>query len=176
MNLERPLAPEPYEMLPQVPSFTLTSPTLVDGQPMPYAQLADGDNSSPELHWSSFPAETKSFIVTCFDPDAPTPSGFWHWTIVDIDASVTSLPAGAGQSDLFLDGAAAHVKNDASTYAYYGAAPPAGDRPHRYIFAVHALDVETLDLDPQEVTPAVVAFSSLGHTLARATLTVTHQN
>lgn len=176
MNLDRPVAPNPYDLLPKLPSFTLTSPTLRDGDVMPDAQLADGGNTSPALEWSNFPAETKSFIVTCFDPDAPTPSGFWHWAIMDLDASVTSLEADAGKSDLFLPDAAAHICNDAGVFAYYGAAPPKGDHPHRYIFAVTALDTETLELDADDLTPARLSFAALDHSLARATLTVTYRH
>lgn len=175
MNLERPIAPNPYEILPQVPTFTLRSSNFFDGDVLPAEQTADGGNVSPHLNWSGFPAETKSFIVSCFDPDAPIPSGFWHWLVIDIDAETTELPLDAGRSDLFLDGAASHVLNDASEFAYYGAAPPPGDHPHRYIFAVTALDIESLDVDPTDITPARVHFMALEHTLARATLTATYQ-
>ena len=175
MNLERPIAPDPYEMLPSVPAFTLTSTDIFDGAAMPFAQAAEGDNASPQLSWSGFPAQTEGFILNCFDPDAPTPAGFWHWTVIDIDSTITSLETNAGVSDLFLPGAASHVRNDGNEFAYYGAAPPAGDRPHRYIFAIHALDVPTLGLDPTDVTPTAVAFNTLFHTIARARITVTYQ-
>ncbi len=176
MNLERPVAPDPYELLPKVPAFTLTSPTLKEGETVPEAQLADGGNTSPALEWSDFPDETRGFIVTCFDPDAPTPSGFWHWTVIDLDRNTTSLEADAGKSDLFLPGAASHVRNDANEFSFYGAAPPKGDHDHRYIFAVHAIDVETLELDPETATPARVSFAALPHIIARATLTVTYKH
>ncbi|OKL50053.1 YbhB/YbcL family Raf kinase inhibitor-like protein [Boudabousia marimammalium] len=173
MNLnDRPLAPEPYGLLPKVPSFTLTSPDFTEGGDLPAAQTANGGNQSPALKWEGFPPETQSFVITCFDPDAPTPAGFWHWCIQDIDVAVTELPAGAGHSDLELDGAAFHSPNDTGAANYYGANPPAGDRPHRYIFAVHALDVPSLELD-DEATPTVVSFNALFHTIARATLTAT---
>ena len=113
-------------------------------------------------------------MLTCFDPDAPIPSGWWHWTILDIPASMTHLDQGAGASDLTLDGPAFHLRGDAGEASYFGAAPPAGDRPHRYVFTVHALDVDTLGLD-DDTTPAMASFAALDHTIARATLTVTHQ-
>lgn len=173
MDLTRPVAPDPYASLPAVPSFTLTSSTLVDGAAMPAEHTAEGGGTSPQLSWTGFPTSTRSFLVSCFDPDAPTPAGFWHWTVVDVPAEVTELDVGIGESDLMLDGAAFHVRNDGGGYDYTGAAPPAGDRPHRYVFAVHALDVDSLDLDA-EASPTAVAFTALFHTVARATLTVTH--
>lgn len=171
---DRPTAPNPYDLLPAPASFTLTSHDLLDGSTMPAVFTAAGDNLSPHLAWSGFPAETQSFVVNMFDPDAPTPSGWWHWIVIDIDASTTELPQGVGASDLELDGAAFHICADHREASYFGAAPPAGDRPHRYIFAVHALDVPTLALD-DEATPAEVAFHLAMHTIARATLTVTYQ-
>ncbi|MFD1718124.1 YbhB/YbcL family Raf kinase inhibitor-like protein [Georgenia deserti] len=174
MNLDRPLAQDPYEKLPAVPSFSLTSTDLTDGEPMPQVHAQDGGNVSPQLSWSGFPAETKGFVVTCFDPDAPTPSGFWHWTVVDLSADVTSLGQGEGESDLMLPGAAFHLRNDGGAHAYAGAAPPEGDRAHRYYFAVHALDTETLELSEDD-TPTTASFLGLFHTIARATLTATYQ-
>ena len=174
MDLTRPLAPNPYDLLPPAPSFELRSDDLVDGAPMPVPHSAGDANISPHLTWSGFPKNTRSFLVNCFDPDAPTPAGYWHWTIVDLDASVTELEQGAGESDLTLSGAAFHLRTDGGAHAYVGAAPPAGDRPHRYIFTVHALDVETLNLDEDD-SPTRAAFVALFHTLARAHLTVTFQ-
>ncbi|MFC7406885.1 YbhB/YbcL family Raf kinase inhibitor-like protein [Georgenia alba] len=174
MNLDRPLAQDPYEKLPTVPSFALTSTDITDGAPLPVAHTQDGANTSPQLSWSGFPEETKGFVVTCFDPDAPTPSGFWHWTVVDLSADVTSLAQGEGESDLMLPGAAFHLRNDGGTHAYVGSAPPEGDRPHRYYFAVHALDTETLELGEDD-SPTKCAFMTLFHTVARATLVATYQ-
>ena len=87
----------------------------------------------------------------------------------DLPVSTTSLPRGAGASDEDLPGKAFHARNDYGTRDFGGAAPPPGDPPHRYIFAVHAVDVESLGLTP-DVTPAVVAGTLQSHTLARATL------
>lgn len=174
MDLTRPVPPPPYDQLPPVPSFTLTSRDLIDGAPLGTDFVADHGDLSPHLAWSGFPPETQSFVVNCFDPDAPTPAGFWHWTVVDLDAAVTELEQGAGTSDLMLPGASFHVRNDGGGHAYHGAAPPVGDREHRYVFAVHALDVDTLELDA-DASPTAVAFHALFRTIARATITATYQ-
>jgi Raf kinase inhibitor-like YbhB/YbcL family protein len=113
--------------------------------------------------------------VTCFDPDAPTPSGFWHWIVVDLPASTTSLAADAGkEGGSNLPKGAFHCRNDYGAKAYGGPAPPRGDRPHRYYFVVHALDVERLGVD-DATPPAAVSFTMLGHTLGRAILVATYQ-
>jgi Raf kinase inhibitor-like YbhB/YbcL family protein len=175
MNLERPVAPDPYELLPRVLSFTLESADVRQGAPVPEAHVYAGGNRSPQLSWRGAPAGARSFVVTCFDPDAPTPSGFWHWVLVDLPASVTSLPTGAGkQGASGLPGGAFHCRNDYGGSEYGGPAPPKGDRPHRYYFAVHALDVERLGVD-QTASPAAVSFTMLGHTLGRALLVPTYQ-
>ncbi|MEV6691433.1 YbhB/YbcL family Raf kinase inhibitor-like protein [Micromonospora sp. NPDC051196] len=174
MTLERPIAPDPYELLPTVASFTLTSQDVQNGEPMDAAHAhgsTGGGNVSPQLAWSGFPAETKGFVVTCFDPDAPTGSGFWHWVLVNLPADVTELPRGASGDDLR---GGFTVRNDYGEQGFGGAAPPPGDRPHRYVFAVHALDVERLDVTP-DATPAYVGFNLTFHTLARATLRPTYQ-
>jgi Raf kinase inhibitor-like YbhB/YbcL family protein len=170
--MHRERVPDPYDLLPEVPSFSLTSEDVADGEKLDMTHVhdsADGENDSPQLSWSDFPAETRSFVVSCLDPDAPTGSGWWHWMAVDLPASTTSLPRGAGASDEDLPGKAFHARNDYGTRDFGGAAPPPGDPPHRYIFAVHAVDVESLGLTP-DVTPAVVAGTLQSHTLARATL------
>ena len=121
----RPLAPVPFEGI-DMPSFTLTSSTLTDGAPMPESATARAGSLSPDLAWEGFPENTASFLLTCFDPDAPIPSGWWHWAVLDIPASMTHLEAGAGASDLMLDGPAFHLRGDAGEASYFGAAPPAG--------------------------------------------------
>lgn len=175
MSLERPVAPDPYDLLPAVKSFTVSSTDVADGQGLAEASLFEGGNTSPQLSWSGFPEGTKSFAVTCFDPDAPTPSGFWHWLALDIPASVTSLATGAGESDATLPEGAFHTRNDFSNHKFDGAAPPAGDHPHRYYFVVHAVDQEKLGVD-ESASAAYVSFNLVFHTLARAIITPTFQH
>ena len=156
------------------PSARAPYDTLADGGTMPASATAQGGSRSPHLAWSGAPDGTRSFMVTCFDPDAPVPAGWWHWAVLDLPASASCLEEGAGRSDLELDGPAFHLRGDTGDASYFGAAPPPGDRPHRYVFSVHALDVDTLGLD-DDATPTMAAFAALGHTLARADLTVTFQ-
>ncbi len=178
MSLQRTPAPDPYDFLPPVPSFEVRSDDLVDGRPMPSRNAhgsTGGENVSPHLAWSGAPAGTQGYVVTMFDPDAPTPSGFWHWCAVNLPADVTELPSGAGAADGSLPRAAFHVRTDFGSAQYGGAAPPKGDQVHRYMIVVHAIDVPALDVDAS-ATPAVVCFNLAFHTLARARLTTTFQH
>jgi Raf kinase inhibitor-like YbhB/YbcL family protein len=179
MALDRPEAQDPYAKLPSVASFTVTSTDVTDGQPQDERHAYEGatdnaGNTSPQLSWSNFPDGTKSFVVTCYDPDAPTPSGFWHWVLVDLPADTTSLDTNAGAAGATLPGNAFHVRNDWSSKDYGGAFPPDGDRPHRYYYVVHAVDVDTLGVD-DDASAAVVSFNLAFHTLARAQLVATFQ-
>jgi Raf kinase inhibitor-like YbhB/YbcL family protein len=168
-----PRPPLTFSHFPDVASFTLTSVDIADGEMLPDAQVANsmgygGINRSPQLAWSGVPPETKSFALTVHDPDAPTGSGFWHWVVVNIPANVHELAGDAGSGDAtLLPSGVLEIRNDAGLHGYFGAAPPRGDRPHRYVYTLHALDVERLDVDGN-ATAAVVGFNLRFHTIARA--------
>jgi hypothetical protein len=171
-------APDPYAALPKLPTFTLTSESVTNGLPLSKAQVsgimgAGGEDVSPQLSWSGFPEETRSFAVTVYDPDAPTASGFWHWAVANLPATVTDLPAGVGDGSV-LPGSAITLVNDAGMRRYIGAAPPAGHGPHRYYIAVHAVRVEKLELS-KDASPAYLGFNLFMNAIARAVIYGTYE-
>lgn len=175
-TLERTQPPNPYDNLPQLPVISVTSVDVTDGRPLKSDQVAAEGNSSPQLSWSGAPEGTKSFVVSCFDPDAPTPSGFWHWVLVDVPADVTSLDAGAGAEDADLPGSSFMLRNDGGPHAFMGAAPPEGDVfAHRYFFAVHAVGQESLGID-KDASPAVCAFNLAFKAIGRGIIHGTYQH
>lgn len=151
-------------------TFTLTSNDIRDGGVLPDAQVKAKGNTSPHLKWSGAPEGTKSYAVTCYDPDAPTGSGFWHWTVANIPAGVTELPTGGPMPAGAVEG-----RTDYGETGFGGAAPPPGHGPHRYIFTVFAVDTETLDVTPDN-SGAVFGFNLHFHTLAKASITATYEN
>ncbi|MFZ2502798.1 MAG: YbhB/YbcL family Raf kinase inhibitor-like protein [Nocardioides sp.] len=173
MSLDRPVSPNPYDLLPNTAAFEVTSTDVTDGQPLQDAQVAALGNTSPQLSWSGAPEGTRSYVVTCFDPDAPTPSGFWHWVLVDLPAEVTELATGAAAAELPLG--AFHCRNDGGAKGFMGAAPPQGDQVHRYYFVVHAVGEESLGVD-SDASAAVVSFNLAFKTLGRAIISGTYQH
>ena len=173
-------ANSPFFNLPELPTFTLTSTDISDGQVLSGPQLSGamgidgGEDKSPQLSWSGFPDDTKAFAVTCYDPDAPTGSGFWHWVVTDLDAATTSLETNAGDpsADLLPSGAVT-LRNDAGEPRFVGAAPPAGHGPHRYFFIVTAL-AEPLGLD-ESASPAFAGFNMFFKGIGRAWLECTYE-
>lgn len=166
--------PDPYAPLKDLPTFRLSSEDLDNGGECAEEQCAPA-SVSPHLAWSDLPEGTKSLAVTCFDPDAPTGSGFWHWAAFNIPVSVSELPTGAGsKEDLGIEGVVSLV-NDSGARTYYGANPPAGHAPHRYLFAVHAVDVEELDIDPDS-SATVLGFNLHFHAIGRAILWGWYEN
>jgi Raf kinase inhibitor-like YbhB/YbcL family protein len=157
-------------------TFQLISDSFADGDYLaadhllsePFGFGCGGGNISPALSWSGAPAATRSFAVTCFDPDAPTGSGFWHWILVNLASDVSGLRAGVGTDRSIPDGSR-HVVNDFGTDGYGGPCPPPGDHPHRYLFTVHALGVDPLPI--ADDTPSAVArFQINANSLGTASL------
>jgi Raf kinase inhibitor-like YbhB/YbcL family protein len=168
----------PYDFLPKLPTFTLTSESITDGGPLATPQVsgilgAGGEDVSPQLSWSGFPEQTRSFAVTVYDPDAPTASGFWHWAVANLPATVTDLPAGVGDGSV-LPGDAVTLVNDAGMRRFVGAAPPPGHGTHRYFVAVHAVKVEKLELS-EDASPAYLGFNLFMTAIGRALIHGTYE-
>jgi Raf kinase inhibitor-like YbhB/YbcL family protein len=168
--------PDPYQFLPKVPSFRVVSTTVRNGHPLPTPQLSGvfgvpgGKDISPELSWSGFPKRTKSFVVSMYDPEAPTGSGFWHWIVEDMPARTTSLPENAGAlKSTTLPAGAIQLDGDAGVARYIGGAPPAGSGVHDYYITVTALDESSTGLGAT-TSGALLGFEIDSHTIARATL------
>lgn len=157
-------------------AFTLTSPDIaadstIDRKFEFNGFGCSGENKSPALKWSGAPAGTKSYAVTLYDPDAPTGSGFWHWFVVNIPGDATGLASDAGAiGGAKLPKGAKHVRIDYGISGFGGPCPPEGDPPHRYVFTVHALKVERLDI-PDDATAAVAGFMVNANSLGRASFT-----
>ena len=155
-------------------AFRIWSNDFKDGAKLPEAQVFNGmgyqgQNLSPHLAWEGAPEGTKSFVITAYDPDAPTGSGWWHWVVANIPADTTELPRGAGSGGASLPAGALQTRTDFGKPGYGGAAPPPGES-HRYIFTVHALSVEKLDIDP-EASGALVGFMTHMNRIAKASIT-----
>ena len=158
-------------------TFTVTSNSFKDGDYLAKAHIlsaefgfgSDGNNKSPHLAWSGAPAGTKSFAVTCFDPDAPTGSGFWHWLVVNIPPNVSELALDAGNPKASkLPAGALQTRTDFGAAGYGGPAPPPG-HPHRYLFTVFAVGTDTLPVTA-DTSAAVIGFQLHFNTLAKAAI------
>jgi Raf kinase inhibitor-like YbhB/YbcL family protein len=158
------------------PGFTLSSADVKNGA-FASAQIFNsfgctGGNISPALSWSGAPQGTKSFVVTVYDPDAPTGSGFWHWIVANIPASVTSIPTGASKTSKMPAGSL-ETRTDFGVPGYGGPCPPAGDPPHRYVFTVFALKVDKIDVTA-DAGGALVGFNTRANAIGAATFTARH--
>jgi Raf kinase inhibitor-like YbhB/YbcL family protein len=159
--------------------FTVASNDVAAGKPVAPEFIfsgfgCTGKNVSPELHWSGAPAGTQSFAVNIYDPDAPTGSGWWHWYVINLPATTTSLAQGVGSSDgARLPAGAQQIRTDFGARGYGGPCPPQGDKPHRYIVTVHAVKVPKLDV-PEDATAALAGFMVNANTLAKASFTFTY--
>ncbi|AZA11439.1 YbhB/YbcL family Raf kinase inhibitor-like protein [Corynebacterium gerontici] len=171
---ERFPGPDPYAPLKDLPSFPLRSDDFANGDQLG-DDLAAPSNINPHLQWSDLPEGTKSVALTCFDPDAPTAAGFWHWAVLNIPVEVMELPRGEAEKVLREHAGVITLKGDSGVRGYYGPQPPEGHGPHRYIFAVHAVDTERLDVD-EDNTPTVLGFNLYFHSIARSVLWGWYEN
>jgi Raf kinase inhibitor-like YbhB/YbcL family protein len=159
-------------------AFELRSTDVSDGKPLSNAQVysgfgCTGENLSPALSWTRAPAGTKSFALTVFDPDAPTGSGWWHWIVYDLPPATTTLARGIGHSSALPDGAI-EARNDFGVRSFGGACPPAGDKPHRYVFTIHALKVDKLEV-PLDASAALVGFMINANQIGKASITARYR-
>lgn len=154
-------------------AFELSSTDISDNATLSAAQVysgfgCSGGNLAPQLSWKDAPAGTQSFALTVYDPDAPTGSGWWHWTVFDIPASVSQLPRGATAKT--LPAGSQQGRNDYGSQSFGGACPPAGSAPHRYVFTLHALKVAHLEAPPG-ASSALLGYLINSSRIASATLT-----
>jgi Raf kinase inhibitor-like YbhB/YbcL family protein len=180
-RLSRSLTVVCVAALAAVPLAAAAAFSLDSAEIKPNARIADaqvfngfgcsGGNVSPSLRWKGAPAGTKSFAITVYDPDAPTGSGWWHWVVYNLPSGTASLPAGAGdKAGSKLPAGSAQGRTDFGAPGWGGPCPPQGDKPHRYIFTVHALKVEKLDV-PADATAALVGFMINANRLGKASFT-----
>jgi Raf kinase inhibitor-like YbhB/YbcL family protein len=157
-------------------NFTLTSKDIAPNATIGIKQVFNsfgctGDNVSPQLSWSGAPAGTQSYALTVYDPDAPTGSGWWHWVVINIPATATSIASGAGTADgKALPVGSQQVRTDFGAVGFGGPCPPAGNKPHRYIFTLFALKAPKLDVPP-DATAALAGFMINANTLAKVSFT-----
>jgi Raf kinase inhibitor-like YbhB/YbcL family protein len=161
--------------------FTLTSPNLQENGTIQMKHVFDGfgctgNNISPELNWVNPPEGTKSFALTVYDPDAPTGSGWWHWTVFNIPANIRSLRAGEKftpiktKGGIVSFGAVGEGRTDFGKPGYGGPCPPEGDKPHRYIFTIYALKEPKLLLN-RDSSGAMVGYTLNANQLGKASIT-----
>ena len=156
--------------------FSVQSTSWQDGQTMKDVYVFNsfgctGNNISPQMSWNGAPQGTKSFAVTVYDPDAPTGSGWWHWTVFNIPADVAELKEGSSIDPAKLPAGAIQGRTDFGKPGYGGACPPPGDKPHRYILTVYALKTDKIDLH-EDASGALVGYYLNQNALAKASLTV----
>ena len=158
--------------------FTVRSDSFKDGDYLTkdhilskdYGVGCEGGNKSPHLAWSGAPTGTKSFAVTCFDPDAPTGSGFWHWLVVNVPPEVNELALDAGNPKVRkLPKEALQTRTDFGAPGYGGPCPPPGDHPHRYLFTVFAVGADSLPVTA-DTSAATIGFELNFNTLAKAAI------
>ncbi|MGB3215287.1 MAG: YbhB/YbcL family Raf kinase inhibitor-like protein [Alphaproteobacteria bacterium] len=147
-------------------SASLSQNATIDNKQVYKGFGCEGENLSPQISWEGIPAEAKSLALTYYDPDAPSGSGWWHWTVFNIPTSVAEIPEGVSGTDAMPKGAI-EGRTDFGESKFGGSCPPVGDKPHRYFLTLHALDVEKLDLDAH-APGAMVGYFINAHSLGQA--------
>lgn len=156
--------------------FQLSSPTIKPESTLGADQVFNGfgctgNNISPELVWKNAPEGTKSFALTVYDPDAPTGSGWWHWVVYNLPATTDKLAAGVGTSDgQKLPAGSQQGRTDFGVPGFGGACPPVGDKPHRYIFTLHALKTDKIEV-PADATAALIGYMINANRIAQTSFT-----
>lgn len=158
--------------------FSVSSSDITNQQTLSVNQVFNGfgctgKNLSPQVVWQHAPADSKSFAITLYDPDAPTGSGWWHWVVANIPASAASVPSGAGSDGGKLPAGSVQARNDYAEASFGGACPPVGDKPHRYVLTVWALNTESLPVTAQ-TSAAMVGYMLNQHQIAKASITATY--
>jgi Raf kinase inhibitor-like YbhB/YbcL family protein len=74
---------------------------------------------------------------------------------------------------MLLPRGARQARNDFGAPGYGGPCPPVGDKPHRYVFTLYALDVPTLGATAN-ASAALIGFSMHAHVIAAASLVIYH--
>ena len=148
--------------------FSVSSPSFIDGGPLPDVHAKDHGNVLPALDWGGAPEGTESYAVIVEDPDAPNGT-VTHLAVCDIGAEHPGLTEG---QDLSLYTACTNVFNDPG---YGGPRPPAGHGPHHYHFRVLALDVPALDVVTGD-DPHALRRAADGHVVAEAEIVGTYEN
>jgi hypothetical protein len=165
-----------YSSFTYAQSFVLSSPDIRANSTLTETQVFNGfgctgTNISPALTWKNAPKNTKSFAVTVYDPDAPTGSGWWHWLVYNISSQSTGLDAGVGtEASTSLPTGSVQGRTDFGSHSFGGACPPKGDKPHRYIFTIHALNTEKIEL-PADASAAMIGYMLHAHLISKASFT-----
>ena len=157
-------------------AFEVSLPSIMDGNwdQKFLAKECEGSNLSPEVSWKDAPAGTKSFVLTMFDRDALDGFGWWHWQVLKIPASVTSLPEGAGtKAGKGMPKGAVQGKADLGRTGYLGPCPDKGSGVHHYVFTLYALKTAAAETE-RDASPGMIVADVMRETIGKATVVRTY--
>ncbi|MFH1162400.1 MAG: YbhB/YbcL family Raf kinase inhibitor-like protein [Candidatus Jorgensenbacteria bacterium] len=165
ISLAPPRNPVPASHVP-MDTFTIKSSVFKEGGAIPAKFTCDGDDVNPFLEIKNTPEGTVSFALVVDDPDAPR--GTWiHWLVWNIDPKTQYISEDNLPSD------AVQGKTSAGYVKYSGPCPPRGDKPHRYVFSLYALD--TMLTVPAGADNAALLAAMEGHIINQTALTGLYQ-